>query len=514
MLRVAAVAGWILDHWRGPKIDKDTVLLTPLLHDIGNIVKADIDKYPVLFSEDLQDLPYWRAVQATIRERYGKTDQDATMSMAREIGVSQEVLELLERKTFVRNEETARSDDWNVKIAAYADQRVAPLGVLPLRERLMEAKRRYEGVTNASVNNPRWPRLLECAIEIEKQLQGKLDASVDHINDDSTEGHVQQLRNYLLPELRVTNHQQQPVKPMLSLPSSVGGDADSQVKAFLSERTEIRLSRYCIVGGYTRFDELSRNHLKDTRQRMVQSLDAGSSESSNFLLWGPPGSGKTFFVREVSQSLAPRVRYVEVNLTEIDEAAFRNAIAEVAKSPDPTLCLVDEIDSRPTEPWPYEALLVSADRSGTSANPKAFVFAGSSSGGVEEMKRAISGRPKGADLLSRIPMENVCELPVMTPEDRILVGLSNLRRAGEARGHAIVEVEKLALYYMAIKPELANARQLREFARRCVDRVPAAEERVKYDNLFMAGDPENKEFWSSVTSETHLLAGRFLRIDD
>jgi hypothetical protein len=30
---------------------------------------------------------------------------------------------------------------------------------------------------------------------------------------------------------------------------------------------------------------------------------------------------------------------------------------------------------------------------------------------------------------------------------------------------------------------------------RCVERLPAGEERIKYDHLFEPGDAENKEFW-------------------
>ena len=513
MLRVAAVGSWVLDRWKGPPVDHETIVLTLLVHDIGNIVKADIDKYPVLFSEDLQDLPYWRAVQTSIRERYGGTDQQATLTMAKEIGVSPEVLALLDKKIFVKNEETARSSDWGTKIAAYADQRVAPLGVLPLRERLMEAKHRYEGVPTASVNNPRWPRLLECATEIERQLQGKIGESVDNITDESIAPYIDTLRNYRLPDPGTTRMPADTPDPLEPAVESDSIDAESRVRLFLSGHDELKLSKYRVVGAYTRYNEAARNLLKDFRQKIARSLTVGYS--TNFLLWGQPGTGKTFFVRELGVSLGQSSRFVEINLAEIAEEEFRKAVTLLGDSSEPTLCLIDEIDSHSAESWPYEALIPIMERSGGGAKaPCAFVLAGSSGGGVAGLLDSIKSRPKGSDLSSRIPEDNLCAVPSMTPEDRILVALSNLRRASIGRPQPIMEVEKLALYYMSLRPGLENARQLRDFTARCIDRVLPEDERVKYDNLFAAGDPENHEFWQRAKVAAPGLFGSFLQIVD
>ena len=75
-------------------------------------------------------------------------------------------------------------------------------------------------------------------------------------------------------------------------------------------------------------------------------------------------------------------------------------------------------------------------------------------------------------------------------------------------------VEKLGLYYIAVTPGLANARQLREFAVRAVERIPVGEDRIKYDNLFSPGDLENKVFWSEATPVAGDLVNRFLAVED
>ena len=61
---------------------------------------------------------------------------------------------------------------------------------------------------------------------------------------------------------------------------------------------------------------------------------------------------------------------------------------------------------------------------------------------------------------------------------------------------------------------LANAGQLPEFAVRAVDRMPPGEDRIKYDHLFGAGDPENKTFWAQSFTVAGDLVNRYLAVRD
>jgi hypothetical protein len=198
MLRVAGVAALILDNWTGPPIDGKTLLVTSLLHDIGNIAKANYDSFPTLFPEEMQDLEYWKAVQSHIRARYGSTDQEVTLNIARELEVPERIILLLEKKTFVQNESTLASADWELKISAYSDQRVGPGGVMALRERLREARERYRGVPFASVNDPRFEVLVESAQSIERQIARQLRVRPDAITDAAIERYVEELRSFVL----------------------------------------------------------------------------------------------------------------------------------------------------------------------------------------------------------------------------------------------------------------------------------------------------------------------------
>jgi pimeloyl-ACP methyl ester carboxylesterase len=255
------------------------------------------------------------------------------------------------------------------------------------------------------------------------------------------------------------------------------------------------VAEFQVVGSYVRFDPVIRNPLKDFRQRVVAGLRRPTRGRESYLLWGQPGSGKTYLVQQVAESVGSDTTYVEMNLARLDEAAFRAAIARVGADSGRFLCLVDEVDARPTEGWPYEALLPYLEPPRDPSGARTFVLAGSSASSLGEMKQRISTRPKGTDLLSRIPASNEFSIPSLTADDKLSVVLAQLTTAAAERGRTVREVEKLALCYVLGHPQLGSPRQLREVAVRCVERMPEGEDRIKYDHLFEPGDGENKEFW-------------------
>ena len=196
MLKVASVGKWITENWQGQPIDKEDIITTLLIHDIGNLVKGIDDSFSNLFPQGYKYLPYWKAVQGWVKERYGATDIQATLKIAKEIGVSDRILFLLEKKQFANNENTFNSDDIELKICAYADQRVSPYGVVSLISRLEEAVRRYKDSPTASVNSPNRDRLIECAVGIEKQIFESIDKAPGNIYDDAIIDYMRDLRSF------------------------------------------------------------------------------------------------------------------------------------------------------------------------------------------------------------------------------------------------------------------------------------------------------------------------------
>ena len=189
--------------------------------------------------------------------------------------------------------------------------------------------------------------------------------------------------------------------------------------------------------------------MKDTKQRIVSSLSSQPFGCDNYLIWAPPGSGKSFFIQEIARSMGDHILYRELNLAQMSEQDFRRALFEIEKLDKPRLCFIDEVDSKPGESWPYEALLPSLE---PPANRKTvrtcFVLAGSSGNSLAGMNENITKRPKGTDLLSRIPPGNEFVIEGLGLGDRLLVVSTQFLNAAVEHERRIDEVEKLVLYYV------------------------------------------------------------------
>lgn len=289
---------------------------------------------------------------------------------------------------------------------------------------------------------------------------------------------------------------------------------DERLRMMVANLVQLSLSSFRVVGDYVRFEPKIRNELKDLRERILSGLSSRSQAKENYLLWAPPGSGKTYFVQQIADSAGSGTRYFELNLAELDEAEFQSAVSQVKPGPEPTLCLIDEVDARATADWPYEALLPLLESGSSDSARRTIVLAGSSASSLAELKLRMASRPKGPDLLSRIPLGNEASLPPLTVEDRMVVACSQLRRAAQNGSRSIREIEKLALYYVGRNTRLSNARQLREFAVRCAERLPPGEDRIKFDHLFRPGDPENKQFWVETRPMHDEFVNSFVLLSD
>jgi hypothetical protein len=175
--------------------------------------------------------------------------------------------------------------------------------------------------------------------------------------------------------------------------------------------------------------------------------------------------------------------------------------------------LIDEVDAKPDAPWPYATLLPYLDANIERATGLVFVLAGSSGEKLTDFVQLLEQRPKGRDLLSRIPLENRWAIAPLNAGDRIVVVVSQILHAASLFQRSIREVEKLALYFAATSAELTKARQLRELAVRAVRRASSDgdDDRIRYGDLFERPDPEEYRFWASADLG---LQGRFIFVAD
>ncbi len=145
MLRVAGVAEWIVErlgasHPIWP--DRENIVKTCLLHDLGNIAKFDLEYFPEFLQPE--GLAYWQKVKAATVAKYGSNAHQATVKMVGELAVESRIVELIDAVSFDRAQTNYLGTDFAAKICAYADMRVAPEGVTSLEERLADGFKRYE----------------------------------------------------------------------------------------------------------------------------------------------------------------------------------------------------------------------------------------------------------------------------------------------------------------------------------------------------------------------------------
>lgn len=199
MFRVASVAVVVFDGLAeaGEKFadgDRDVLIQACLLHDMGNIVKFNLDFMPETLEPEGRE--HWEKIKSETIEQYGPEQHIATMKIIAEIGVSPRICELAGGIGFWNACKHLEGSDMLAKIASYSDMRVTPLGIESLSARLEDLKNRY-----ASHNNDRSEEVKtveNCLSDIERKLFTRLPFSPDSITEDSTASTREELSEYIV----------------------------------------------------------------------------------------------------------------------------------------------------------------------------------------------------------------------------------------------------------------------------------------------------------------------------
>lgn len=186
MLRVAACSNLIIDYWNGPEIDKKSIIRVCLLHDMGNIVKITPDQ-----TNDKEFLQY----RQQWIDKYGEDDHRINDIIAKQEGITEKEIHIMDEKILKNNEKTANNDSFEIKICAYCDQRITPTGVASIKERLEELKKRHQQKGKGSmVNEKAANSLIQSATEIEKQIMEYCKLKPEDINDDNIKSYIEKLK--------------------------------------------------------------------------------------------------------------------------------------------------------------------------------------------------------------------------------------------------------------------------------------------------------------------------------
>lgn len=196
MFRVAAVAYLICDNFNDP-LQKEEIILTCLLHDMGNIIKSDLNYFPEFIKPE--GLEYWQKIKDEYIEKYGKDEHQATLEIIRELNINNadRVAELVDAIDFKRIEENLESEDLSKKICQYADLRVDPHGVVSYEKRMEDGRKRYENRPGFGTLVKR-DDLVACGKEIEKQIFFRCKIKPEDINNDTVEPIISELRNFVI----------------------------------------------------------------------------------------------------------------------------------------------------------------------------------------------------------------------------------------------------------------------------------------------------------------------------
>ena len=188
MLRVAACSNLIIDNWNGEEIETESIIRVSLLHDMGNMVKIPED-----FSNDEEFIK----IRKEYFDKYGTNDHEINLEIGKREGLTEKEIDILDGKRSRKNEETLASNSYERKICAYCDQRVAPDGVVGIRERLEDAKIRYKGKTlSVWSNEEKANHLIECSLGIEKQIMEYCNIKPEDINNNSIKTYIEKLKEY------------------------------------------------------------------------------------------------------------------------------------------------------------------------------------------------------------------------------------------------------------------------------------------------------------------------------
>lgn len=194
MYTVAGVGKYICEHWTGETINKEAIVKTLLIHDLGNLIKFDISPGAKIYDTALKK-PEWKKVQSDMRQKYGTDAHLATVQMAGEITDDQLIIKLINSMDSTNLENTFRLS-MEEKICEYADLRVTPNGITSMSERLDDIHKRYKehyidwADEDLLIKNKKFGK------KIELEIQQNTSSDIVEITEEKIATYLVKLTNY------------------------------------------------------------------------------------------------------------------------------------------------------------------------------------------------------------------------------------------------------------------------------------------------------------------------------
>ncbi len=177
MLRVGSVAKILTNQIKDADFPAKEIVSACLLHDMGNIVKFDLDNVPA--GLDIPDIDYWKKAQRKVQDQYGMDEHDATYQMAKDLGVSDTTLEAIANCGTANAKKVLEEKNIASMFVTYCDYHVAPTEIVTPEERLNNILVRYK-------DTPKYEGYLRDGrnvLEIGNFLEQKYSLNKDEVNE-------------------------------------------------------------------------------------------------------------------------------------------------------------------------------------------------------------------------------------------------------------------------------------------------------------------------------------------
>lgn len=186
MLRVAALASIITDHWQGQTIDKQAIIQTSLFHDIAKPLSFDYSKRNK-FSPPPEQFKKLKAFQEIIKQKYGSNEHQATVKIFQTIGCLPRTIKPINNFEWGYAPRLYKKMDIESLIPLYCDMRIGPTGILSFKERFNEIISRRPNKT------PEITKIKPTIQKLEKTLQEKTSIDITSIRNQQINQQIKTL---------------------------------------------------------------------------------------------------------------------------------------------------------------------------------------------------------------------------------------------------------------------------------------------------------------------------------
>jgi hypothetical protein len=182
-LRAASVGKLLSDNIIETRVDQDLIIKSLLVHDMGNIIKFNLNNPLMMTDKEKSNIDHWVKEQEVYKEKYSSDDHLATLSIVTELNLADEIKHTLLHSGSSKLKEVILSGNFNTKIVTYSDLRSAPFGVVSIDERFDDVINRYKNSEHplSSLEEVENRRIL--SHDLERQIGEIVETDLDRIDE-------------------------------------------------------------------------------------------------------------------------------------------------------------------------------------------------------------------------------------------------------------------------------------------------------------------------------------------